>query len=115
MRALLSPLLLFAWLTGLLTFINVGVTWAGEWRGNIAGEFRYFPQDALDPRQFEGSNLSFSAQPEYYNSWDNDSQSFIFTPYVRVDRPFSSFSPSRLVKGNFLVRNDKCGNSIHQG
>ena len=85
MKPLLFPLLA-VWLTGLLSLVNANISSAGEWRGNVAGEFRYFPQEALDPRQFEGSNLSFSAQPEYYNSWDNGDQSFIFTPYVRLDQ-----------------------------
>jgi hypothetical protein len=85
MKPYLYPLLA-AWLTGLLSFVIAGNSWSGEWRGNISGEIRYFPQAPLDPRQFEGSDLSISAQPEYYTSWDNGDQSFIFTPYLRWDQ-----------------------------
>ena len=61
-------------------------SWSEEWSGNIAGEFRYFPKESIDDRQFEGTNLSISAQPEYYRRWDNGDQSFIFTPFVRIDQ-----------------------------
>jgi hypothetical protein len=61
-------------------------SWAGEWRGYIAGEMRYFPQEPLDPRQFDGSNWSLSAQPEYHTQWDNGNQLFVFTAFARVDQ-----------------------------
>ncbi|MCI0507585.1 MAG: hypothetical protein L0Z73_15945 [Gammaproteobacteria bacterium] len=61
-------------------------SWAGEWRGYIAGEMRYFPQEPLDPRQFDGSNWSLSAQPEYHTQWDNGNQLFTFTAFARVDQ-----------------------------
>jgi len=60
--------------------------WAGEWRGNIAGELRYFTQDALDPRQYNGSNGSLSVQPEYHAQWDDGNQQFVFTAFARVDQ-----------------------------
>lgn len=60
--------------------------WAGEWRGNIAGEFRYFPEEALDQRQFDGANWSLSAQPEYYTQWDDGNQLFVFTAFARLDQ-----------------------------
>ena len=58
----------------------------GEWSGNVAAELRYFPNDPIDNRQFDSSNISISAQPEYYRSWDNGDQSFIFTPFARIDQ-----------------------------
>ncbi len=77
---------LFAFITAIISTVVTNNSWASEWRGNIAAELRYFPQDPLDPRQFEGENLSVSTQPEYYTSWDNGDQTFIFTPYVRLDQ-----------------------------
>jgi hypothetical protein len=59
---------------------------AGEWSGNIAAEFRYFPNKPIDSQQYDHANLSLSAQPEYYRKWDNGDQSFIFTPFVRIDQ-----------------------------
>jgi hypothetical protein len=58
----------------------------GDWSGNIAGELRYFPNDPIDDKQFEGGNVSLSAQPEYYRSWDNGNQRFLFTPFARIDQ-----------------------------
>lgn len=58
----------------------------GEWRGNIALEGRYFPNDAVDLRQFDNENLSLSAQPEYYTEWDEGRQSVTFTPFGRLDQ-----------------------------
>lgn len=76
--------------TAVLSLFSNGLTLAevgeGEWSGNIAGELRYFTREPLDNEQFDHSNISFSAQPEYYKKWDNGDQSFIFTPFVRVDQ-----------------------------
>jgi len=72
-------------IAGLLSFVSV-TTLADEWSGNIATELRYFPNDPVDNRQFEGSNVSISAQPEYYRRWENGDQSFIFTPFARIDQ-----------------------------
>jgi hypothetical protein len=58
----------------------------GEWTGSVAAELRYFPNDPIDNRQFDSSNVSISAQPEYYRKWDNGDQGFIFTPFVRIDQ-----------------------------
>ena len=58
---------------------------AGEWSGYAGAELRYFPSDPLDPRQHEGSNLSFMAEPEYYSETEDRSQSLTFTPYYRWD------------------------------
>ncbi|MGD8567187.1 MAG: hypothetical protein PVJ39_03705 [Gammaproteobacteria bacterium] len=58
----------------------------GEWTGYIAGEARLFPGNPLFPDQFEDSDISFSTQPEYYSQWDDGDQSFVFTPFIRVDK-----------------------------
>ncbi|MGD8886434.1 MAG: hypothetical protein PVF34_12490 [Gammaproteobacteria bacterium] len=59
---------------------------SGEWTGYIAGEGRWFPDDPAYPEQSQDTNLSFSAQPEYYTRWDNGDQSLLFVPFVRIDQ-----------------------------
>jgi hypothetical protein len=58
---------------------------AGEWSGYLSFEGRYFNHAPL----FSGlhqNNLSFSTQPEFHTRWDNNHQSFTFTPFFRVDQ-----------------------------
>ncbi len=57
---------------------------AGEWSGNIALEMRGFSQSPAYSGQ-QASSLAFSFQPEYYHSWDDGDQSFLFVPFVRAD------------------------------
>jgi hypothetical protein len=59
-------------------------TQAVELSGNIAGEYRYFQHDAqfAEPGQHAPS-LAFS--PELYTEWDDGRQSFIMSPFLRVD------------------------------
>lgn len=57
-----------------------------EWSGNAGLEARYFFEDALDPRQFEGGNLSVSVELQYHASWDGGNQQFNFTPFLRLDQ-----------------------------
>jgi hypothetical protein len=59
---------------------------AAEWSGNIAAEGRLFNHDPISSRQEGNANISFSAQPEFYHSWDDNMQSFTFVPFVRVDQ-----------------------------
>lgn len=59
-------------------------THAGEWSGNITGEFRGFSQSPADARQHD-NNVSLSVQPEFYTDWDNGQQSFTFVPFARWD------------------------------
>jgi len=63
---------------------QVGI--AGEWSGQVGLEFRYFPQDAIDPRQDYSTNLSPVFEPEYYHEWDNGRQLFAFVPFFRFDQ-----------------------------
>lgn len=66
----------------------IGVTYsahASEWSGNIAIEERGFFYSAEDPRQHD-NYLSLSAQPEFYNDWDNGRQSITFVPFIRIDQ-----------------------------
>lgn len=59
---------------------------ANEWSGYIANEIRYFTQEPLETRQYDGFNLSIASQLEYYHEWENGYQSFTFVPFVRVDQ-----------------------------
>jgi hypothetical protein len=62
------------------------VSLAGEWSGYVALEGRYFFQEGLVPSQQYDSNLSISAEPEYYHDWDDGRQSLVFKPFVRLDQ-----------------------------
>jgi hypothetical protein len=63
---------------------STGSTFAGEWSGNVAAEWRGFAHNALDPRQHD-NNFSISFQPEYYHEWGDGRQSFTFEPFIRID------------------------------
>ena len=71
-------MLVRAILIGLVLSISASPLLAGEWSGYVAGEFRWFPNDPSDPRQFQGTDLSAAFQPEYAHQWDNGRQSFSF-------------------------------------
>ncbi len=58
----------------------------GEWSGNAGLEGRYFTEDPLDRRQYEGGNLSLSFEPQYHRKWDKGNQEFTFKPFFRVDQ-----------------------------
>lgn len=60
-------------------------TTAGEWSGYLGTEFRYFTQDARDPRQHD-ENFSLVFEPEYYHEWDKGRQSLAFVPFYRLDQ-----------------------------
>lgn len=57
---------------------------AGDWSGYAAAEYRAFTESAVDSRQ-EDNNVSFSAEPEFYHSWNDGKDSFTFVPFVRWD------------------------------
>lgn len=59
---------------------------AGEWTGYAGLEFRYFPQDALDPAQDHSTNFSMVFEPEYYHEWDGGRQLVAFVPFLRIDQ-----------------------------
>jgi len=59
---------------------------AHEFTGYIGLETRYFPQTALSNSQDYDANLSLVIEPEYYHEWDDGSQLFAFTPFIRVDQ-----------------------------
>lgn len=56
---------------------------AGEWESELGMEANYFLQEgARDQSQFKGS---LKLQTEYYREWNDGSDSFTFTPFLRVD------------------------------
>jgi len=56
-----------------------------EASGNIALEQRYFAKAENYPEQLSHHQSSFSIEPELYWQWNNGTDSFIFTPFYRVD------------------------------
>lgn len=58
---------------------------AAQWSGNVDLELRAFNHAPIDSQQHDG-NASLSAQPEFYHAWDDNQQSFTFTPFVRWDQ-----------------------------
>ena len=55
-----------------------------EVSGRLELESRGFLQSPAYPRQ-ERHGLSFAVQPELYHSFDDDRQSLLFTPFLRLD------------------------------
>lgn len=55
---------------------------AADWRGNMALEGLYFPDDALYPQQ-ESGDASVSLEAEFFHEL-NDSVSLVVTPFVRA-------------------------------
>ena len=70
-------------LIGGVVFLSSG--FASDWSGYVAGEYRYFTQSALDKHQFNGASISFSAAPEFYHSWNDGDDAFIFSSFFRWD------------------------------
>jgi hypothetical protein len=58
---------------------------AGEWSGQVGGEYRGFFEAPLFPEQHDGY-LSAFAQPEYRHTWDNDKQRIAFVAFGRVSQ-----------------------------
>ena len=55
-----------------------------EVSGRVEIEPRAFLHAPEHPRQ-EHHSLSFAVQPEFYHSFDDDRQSLVFTPFLRLD------------------------------
>lgn len=58
---------------------------AGEFQGNLTAEARLFPIAPLYPEQ-HGHNLSLSFQGEYSHEWTDRNESFVFSPFLRLDQ-----------------------------
>jgi hypothetical protein len=57
-----------------------------KFSGNVTIQGLYFPNDAAQRDQYDGGNLSLSAEPELYWEWVGGKQSFTFTPFARFDQ-----------------------------
>lgn len=57
---------------------------AGEWRGNITLENRYFPNGPTFSEQHDNA-VSLSLEPEYVASSKNNDLTFTFKPFFRYD------------------------------
>lgn len=77
---------------------------AGELSGYIEAEGRLYLSDPLYPEQREDS-ASVAIQPEYYHQWKNGN-SFIFTPFARVDSADKERTHFDIRELNFLILND---------
>ena len=60
-----------------LLIMSPAAVQAGEWSGQVGGEYRGFFEAPLFPEQHDGY-LSAFAQPEYRHAWDNDKQRIVF-------------------------------------
>ncbi len=56
-----------------------------EVRGNIEVQGRFFYEDPLSPTQHD-NQISFAAAPEFFWSWNDNTDSFEFIPSARVDQ-----------------------------
>ncbi len=70
-------------------FFLTTLSWAQpdykEFSGNIKLDYRYFPNDGLDPRQ-ENSFFSIAFEPEYVLEWNEGKQSLVFKGFGRLDQ-----------------------------
>jgi hypothetical protein len=57
---------------------------SSEWTGYASLDARLFFHSPAHPGQ-DDQNLSAAFQPEYYRSWDDGAQTFVFTPFLRLD------------------------------
>ena len=58
---------------------------AVQWSGYVSGQYRYFFEDPLDPRQ-HNSYLSAAAEPEFYHNWLGGDHSVNAILFYRVDQ-----------------------------
>ena len=57
---------------------------AADWSGYLSLESRAFASEAQFRNQSDRS-LSLAFEPEFFHEWDDGSQQFVFTPFVRID------------------------------
>jgi hypothetical protein len=75
---------LLPWL-GLLACSTASFAADMELSGNLDVQWRAFAHDAVLPEQ-HASDISFSAEPEFYFDLDQGKESVIFTPFYRYDQ-----------------------------
>ena len=76
-----------------------------ELQGAVSAETRVFLESAQYPGQ-HGLNGSVALQPEFYWSWEEGAQSFLFTPFVRVDQGDSRRSHADIRELTWLIARD---------
>ncbi len=72
-------------LTAALLCMGSAAVQAGEWSGQVGGEYRGFFETPLFPEQHD-SYLSAFAQPEYRHAWNNDKQRIAFAAFGRISQ-----------------------------
>ena len=68
-----------------LGILTASLCAAGEWRGFVGTEHRWFSLAPLDPDQHSGY-ASVVLQPEYYVSWNEGRQALTLVPFYRWDQ-----------------------------
>jgi hypothetical protein len=74
-------------------------------QGAVSAETRVFLESAQYPGQ-HGINGSVALQPEFYWSWEEGAQSFLFTPFLRVDQGDSRRSHADIRELTWLIARD---------
>jgi hypothetical protein len=87
MRRRLPPAGILAFALAATTIhAETGESLTRKFSGNVTIQGLYFPNDATQPEQYDGGNLSLSVEPELYLEWAQGKQSFTFTPFARLDQ-----------------------------
>jgi len=70
-----------------MVLLLVSAQLQAEWSGDMTLQNRYFLRNPLpqNPQQYN-NYISLSTEPEYYTAWNNEKQSFTFTPFIRLDQ-----------------------------
>jgi len=70
---------------GLLSALPLQAETFYEMSGKVTADLRYFTESAQFAGQDQGTNLSFSLEPEFYWEWNDGADSITFKPFLRVD------------------------------
>ncbi len=73
-----------------------------EVSGKVTAEGRYFLEDAAGQDQFDGGNLSASAEPQFLWEWQNGDDRLTFVPFARVDQHDDERSHADIRELNWL-------------
>ena len=64
---------------------SLNLSQAGQWRGNIIPEYRYFPNPGQVPYDYQ-NNFSLSGEVEFYTALPYAGQSLTIKPFARIDQ-----------------------------
>jgi hypothetical protein len=93
----------YYWFIFIGAFFSV-TSYAGEWTGYSASEYRYFQhQSLLGEKQ---DVLSIVLAPEFYHEWDGGNQSFLISPFLRVESNDAERTHSDLREARWLFVKD---------